>query len=431
MAFKIVGIDENNKFPERVETRLNADFLGRDVAEAEFASKAIETEVTTGRLSEDSLTAEFAENAFRGPVLTSHVRKQKTGVNSTFTYDVYRINTHGRFIPRLVRKEFANDYQAEGTTGANFKPTRESLLSAARRLGATGVFSCGGYRTSGNLNEIYGAQIRNGIAYHDMSTADNRNAESMGFFADGTVKMYSARRGDTVADMVADGIVDSFSYGPILIEDGATTNLESDAYWTTWNTEISARAILGISATGDIIIINTDGVTGSSGLRGNDIVTLAYEEGCHNAIGLDGGGSVQSVISGNLVHPSSDVSGTRDMPDFIVVSAPTGQNATTGRRPLSVNAGLTGEATYEVKNGMVNIRGALSGPVPAGAADFVSGIPEIFRPNFNARGSVYFSGGYVGGSYVGDSGNVGIAQQTGASRNNPQFQVVYPVKYDV
>lgn len=247
--------------------------------------------------------------------------KRLSGVSSTaeaFYYEVVKIHTNGVFIPGLIEKEFALNYERAGTSGTNFKPIRESPTSMYGREGYAVVANGGGWRQSGNTDEIRGAQIKDGVVYHDFELAQN-GAEALGFKADGSSKGYSILDGDSAASMATDGVLDCFSFGPLLVRNGVAVDIEAQPLWDAFNNEVSARQIMGQSATGDIIVITVTGESGVSGIKGNDASQLAFDHGCHNAIMLDGGGSAQTLVQGSITHQSSD-GVARNVPDFVCVN---------------------------------------------------------------------------------------------------------------
>lgn len=236
------------------------------------------------------------------------------------SYEVITVATNGQFIPNLVRHEYADNYQAVGTTGTNFKPVRKNLDYEFERTGYDIITNASGWATTGNVDEITGVQIRNGIIYHDFGASGNqKGTDAIGFRADGTSKMYSIRWGDSAASMVADGVLNAFGFGPTLVNNGVQVNLEADTQWDWFKTEDSARQILGQSSTGDIIIISVFGVSAVSGIKGNEVAAIAALHGCHNAVMLDGGGSAQAVTNGIYAHTSSDSTKQRPAPDYLAI----------------------------------------------------------------------------------------------------------------
>src|SRR5690606_22001182 len=64
-------------------------------------------------------------------------------------------------------------------------------------------------------------------------------------------------------------------------------------------------------------------------------------EGCEIAINLDGGGSVQTMWSGEVIHPSSDSSGERAAMTYIGISSPPANEYDSGDVALPVASGIS------------------------------------------------------------------------------------------
>ncbi len=255
-------------------------------------------------------------------------------------YSVLRVKT-GRFVPGLVEKEFALDYQDEGTSGVDFKPVRENLDAAQRRLGSPVLSNASGWKISGNIGEMRGAQIRHGVKYHDMALGHPQECDALGIMPDGRFKLYSARWGDTTQTMLDEGVWNSFVWGPALVIDGVVQDITTDPLYAGLSAQISARLILGQSVVGDVILIQVEGVTDVEGMLGSQMAALAAAEGCHQAIALDGGGSTQLLVGSTYAQPSSDASARRPLPDFVVINAAVEAGVDTGWIPLPLEPGYT------------------------------------------------------------------------------------------
>lgn len=262
-------------------------------------------------------------------------------------YEVLRVKMGGQPFSNVFKKQFAGDYEKQGTSGTGFIPPLTSPMDVFTANGYDVVANAGGWRTSGNVGEIVGCQIMDGVIYHDFDSPSDpvlkgqQGLWSMGFRADGFAKMYSVQNGDTAASMLADGVIDSFSFGPHLVVSGVQQDLESNPALGSFNTEVSARQILGQSINGDIILITVYGKSGVYGIKGNQCSQLAASEGCHNAIMLDGGGSAQTVVSGDWAHPSSDALLTRPVAGFLSLRTRMANQHDTGWIPLTLNANWT------------------------------------------------------------------------------------------
>lgn len=379
---------------------------------------------TEGDSESKTAATEIARHVADTRVTTE--RKAGTAPSGTFAYFLTRVHTGGRFIPGLLSKAFAFDYEKAGTSGAAFKPTPEALKDAQRRLGAPLIANGSGFRTETDPNpgEMRGAQIKDGIAYHGLSGIHWQDFAAIGYRKDGSLKSYSIFDGDSAASMIADGVVHSWSWGPALMVGGVPTMFWADPNWSTMNTTSrSARTILGQTATGDIVLIIVEGVTGTSGITSIEAAELAEDEGLYTAHLLDGGGSAQANAGGLDIVRSSDAT-PRPVADFVIVKATLESNVDTGWIPMPLATGFTGTAEYRRFNGGGALRASITGACPEGATVLSAGpLPPEVRPSRSAPGSVRFSGAYTGTAWVTESGNVGVSQQTGAARNNPEVYI--------
>lgn len=97
--------------------------------------------------------------------------------------------------------------------------------------------------------------------------------------------------------------------------------------------------------------------------------------------------------------------------------------------PLTITGGFTGTMGYSKSpdGKLIIVQGDLIGSAPTGNST-VGQMPAAFYPTYGQpRGGLYLGGGYTGTSYVTSTGNIGFAQQTGASRSNPSFTVIYQI----
>lgn len=338
-------------------------------------------------------------------------------------------------MPNLVRKEFSNRAELTKPAGAGFIPDRQTPKDAVGMFGSPFISNASGWKTSGTVGEIRGAQIKNGVIYHEFESFATSPAgvDAIGYRANGTAKLYTSRRGDTAASMVADGVVDSFSYGPILVEEGVAVNLMDDARWTYFQTEKSARVIIGTDFLGDTIVITTSGVSGTSGLTGPQCVALAQAEGMHNAILMDGGGSAQLYTAGTYAQPSSDASGNRAVPDFFMLNAelldtvldtgwvtvPYAADHTSSSTPLAVRS----------SNGFVSYLGDGKPTTGTfGTTDaLIANIPQRFRHGTGAQPSICpGNGGNLRKVTVASNGNLSVV---GSGTSSPTYIDFSSIKY--
>lgn len=394
--------------------------------------QAAVTSTMTPTIDARSTTKAQAASSARGRVGITTEMKTTTG---GIIYTVTKVRTGGAYIPGLVGKSYALDYEKNNTTGANFKPIREDLDAAQRRTGAALVANADGWRTSGNTNEIRGVQIKDSQVFHefeDIATSPV-GVDALGVKADGTFKGYSMRRGDTAASMLADGVVHSFAFGPLLTENGNQVNLSGTPAWGNFLTEISARQILGQSSTGDIILITTEGITNTSGLNAVEAAALAASEGCYVSILLDGGGSAQSIVEGVYSMPSTDAGRKRPVPAFLTINSPLAtRGSDTAWYTVPYASGYvqnTGPLQVRATGKLVELRGDVK--LSSGSFDNTSRVVATLPARF------WFTGATKAFVGMGDSLNLrkvaidssGNIQVVGSTTNTPTYMSFDMVKY--
>lgn len=420
MANRLVSVDDSLNLPTAVKNQLvnsvRAEFED-DLDASQAAATAASTSATNAassaaaaeaaaesvtiptnaqidaRIDNAIETGEIYSAAEVDDITTPVSATVRVIYESTYWYTVVKVNTNGVTVPGLVKKQYPNDYETAGTTDTNFKPTRINMdeFYDYKDRGYDIVFNASGWLTSGNLNEIVGLQIKDGVMYHNFATSGSQQGtDVLGFKADGSAAIYSSRLGHTGASVLAAGVVDTFGFGPALVINGTTQNLEANPQWANWNTENSGRQILGVTQSGDIVIITVYGVSGVSGIKGNAISALAATHGCYNAIMLDGGGSAQTYINGKYGNFSSDASLQRPIPDFGVIRCRVVNEFDTGWRTLppagaftSVEAGRNGQIRRRGES--ITIRGRYTGSVGT-AYTTVANIPVEF---ISPRGVAY------------------------------------------
>lgn len=249
-----------------------------------------------------------------------------SGIFNGALYEVVTVATHGKRWPHLMKRMIGNNIEDSLPKDDGFivSPS-ESMTSPeyhAKSGGAGITFNCTGYQTQSGItppqNMLRGVQILNGKIYRDFEPASNRGRHSLGWTKDGELKPYSISWGDSAASMIADGVLFSYGFGPILVRNGAGQDIEALTYYGSLvtNTAKSARTLFGQTADGDLKLISVVGKSDQNvGLGGNELVTLCQQHGMYNAVMLDGGGSAQAVMGGFNYHQSSDITANRSVPD--------------------------------------------------------------------------------------------------------------------
>lgn len=98
----------------------------------------------------------------------------------------------------------------------------------------------------------------------------------------------------------------------LLLEGKAKTDMHK-GFETQWN-QVSGRTIIGEDKDGNFLSYSIKGTTGTSGITGDQAVKVAQENGFHNAIMLDGGGSVWRRYFG-----AYDITTTRKVKNALIL----------------------------------------------------------------------------------------------------------------
>lgn len=464
-----VGIDEDSKFPPEVEERLQNEFkyepsetdydagVSEVLGNAESATRvdldaryqgkgtvddlAVANRLKGGALHTPSnnptqveLNRQLSHRAMNNISVDHRTRVDSDGVR--YYYTVIRQESYGQRLPGAVRHEYANNLQNTWIPGLPGIPTVEDITALAGRKKAA-VVSCGsGVSQSGaDIGQIAGASWRDGVMYQGMSLSHQKHMECIGFDDQGVARVYSMIDGNTDSQMAADKVQDAWGFGPYLVKNGVPRNLLSVPQWSAsdvWMTIRSARLIFGQSSNGSNIIIAVEGISSDYGIKGQDLVILAQAEGLYNAVALDGGGSVQLLADSKRAHPSSDAGGVRAHGDFIVLNGHIMKRSVTAWRSVTITAAnITGTLQWRVVDGeTLEVQANLSGDFPEGVYTIAAGaIPRGHRPrNGHAvRGPAYLTSGNIGLLHVLSSGDIGVANRSGATRDNLLASINGPI----
>ncbi|ALV46689.1 exopolysaccharide biosynthesis protein [Arthrobacter alpinus] len=148
-----------------------------------------------------------------------------------------------------------------------------------------------------------GIVIRNGVAYRDAGAR-----EGLAFYRDGTVEVYDETATDA-ATLVANGVWNTLSFGPSLIENGAVKDgidsIEVDTNFGNHSIQgLQPRTAIGVLGTNQLVLVVVDGrSTGySAGVTIPDLAQIMLDLGATSAYNIDGGGSSTMYFNGALVN---------------------------------------------------------------------------------------------------------------------------------
>ncbi|MCQ2453438.1 MAG: phosphodiester glycosidase family protein [Clostridia bacterium] len=174
----------------------------------------------------------------------------------------------------------------------------QETLSRRERL----IFSCNSDFFSARLGDIpVGIVIRHGKVISKKTAASRSGIPTldlMAFYPDGVMKTYGSREytPDALLEM---GVTDTVCFGPILVRDGEL-KLE---YLQNLGHAREPRTALGMIEPGHYVCILTEGRTkDSEGVELSWLGQMMAEEGCVEALNLDGGKTSVMCFMGNKIN---------------------------------------------------------------------------------------------------------------------------------
>lgn len=148
-----------------------------------------------------------------------------------------------------------------------------------------------------------GIVIRNGVSYRDAGAR-----EGLAFYRDGTVEVYD-ETATNAANLVANGVWNTLSFGPSLIENGAVKDgidsIEVDTNFGNHSIQgLQPRTAVGVMAPNQLLFVVVDGrSTGySTGVTLPELAQIMLDLGATAAYNIDGGGSSTMYFNGSLVN---------------------------------------------------------------------------------------------------------------------------------
>lgn len=165
-----------------------------------------------------------------------------------------------------------------------------------------------------------GLVIRNSTLYRDVARNSPYN-EALAICADGQLKII--KEGEkTGEEYLKDGIVQTFSFGPTLVENGKAVDSNILREKSSVSTSSNPRTAIGQIAPLHYIFIVVDGRTQASrGMSLSDLAQELEDRGCTVAYNLDGGGSSTMYFNGEVINNPTDGrhDGERKISDIIYI----------------------------------------------------------------------------------------------------------------
>lgn len=250
-----------------------------------------------GTATADSYTSDTAQ--FR---ITKHTRGSGSDLITWFVADVTVSDA------TIVRSAFAGD-----EFGQNIIANPSAIAQQAGAvLAINGDYY--GFRDTGIV-------VRNGVAYRDKGTR-----QGLACYADGSMRLYD-ETATTAAKLVADGVWNTLSFGPGLVEGGAVISgidtVEIDT--NVGNHSVQGqqpRTGVGIIADNHFLFVVVDGRSAgySRGATMSEFAEIFVDQGAKVAYNLDGGGSSTMVFNGSVVNNPLGRGQERGTSDIIYVA---------------------------------------------------------------------------------------------------------------
>lgn len=202
---------------------------------------------------------------------------------------------------------------AENSFGENITETTSAIAEANNAVFAiNGDYY--GFRDTGIV-------IRNGVVFRDEGAR-----QGLAFYRDGTVKVYD-ETATTAGQLVADGVWNTLSFGPSLLDNGEVAEGIEDVEVDTnfGNHSIQGeqpRTALGIIDDNHLVFVVVDGRSPgySAGVTMTGLAEIMQGLGATTAYNLDGGGSSTMYFNGSLVNNPLGANKERGTSDILYIA---------------------------------------------------------------------------------------------------------------
>lgn len=207
-----------------------------------------------------------------------------------------------------LQSAFAND-----SFGENITDTTSAIAEANNAIFAiNGDYY--GFRDTGIV-------IRNGVVFRDEGAR-----QGLAFYRDGTVKVYDETT-TTAEQLVADGVWNSLSFGPSLLDSGEVAEGIEDVEVDTnfGNHSIQGeqpRTAVGVIDENHLVFVVVDGRSPgySAGVTMTGLAEIMQGLGATTAYNIDGGGSSTMYFNGGLVNNPLGQNKERGTSDILYIA---------------------------------------------------------------------------------------------------------------
>ena len=257
------------------------------------------TDTTAGTNTENQTAADKASESTTATSNTE-AATQKTVTDTSYkdgnvdiTITTVRKNNTTVYVAdvKLSNSNYLKTALAYDSFGTNVTETTSSMASNNNAILAVNGDYYGADRS--------GYVIKNGVIYRNTVRSDS-NYPDLAVYKDGSFKIIY-ETDVTAEQLLADGVVNLFAFGPSLIENG---NITVDQ-----NTEVrqamtkNPRTAIGIVDSNHYILVVSDGRTSESeGLSLYELAEVMKEYGATTAYNIDGGGSSTMYFNGSIIN---------------------------------------------------------------------------------------------------------------------------------
>jgi exopolysaccharide biosynthesis protein len=259
-----------------------------DVSAYQASQAGTATGTTAGTASDPGGTAVATDTSYVSGSSTINISTVATGSGgNTVTYYVADVVLDDA---TTLQSAFAND-----SFGENITETTSAIAEANNAIFAiNGDYY--GFRDTGIV-------IRNGVVFRDEGAR-----QGLAFYRDGTVKVYDETTA-TAEQLVAEGVWNTLSFGPSLLDDGEIAEGIEDVEVDTnfGNHSIQGeqpRTAVGIIDQNHLVFVVVDGRSPgySAGVTMTGLAEIMQGLGATTAYNIDGGGSSTMYFNGGLVN---------------------------------------------------------------------------------------------------------------------------------
>lgn len=202
---------------------------------------------------------------------------------------------------------------AEDSFGENITETTSAIAEANNAVFAiNGDYY--GFRDTGIV-------IRNGVVFRDEGAR-----QGLAFYADGTVKVYD-ETATTAGQLLADGVWNTLSFGPSLLDDGEVAagieDVEVDTNFGNHSIQgEQPRTAVGVIDGNHLVFVVVDGRSPgySAGVTMTGLAEIMQSLGASTAYNVDGGGSSTMYFNGELVNNPLGENKERGTSDILYIA---------------------------------------------------------------------------------------------------------------